>query len=125
MEDVTRTRIMRKLESLPEAQLYQVLDYIEFMEAKYAAAASRKPDAFQQFAERIEDQMRVRALAPRAMKGTMKIVSTAGKVLNGVRGLGRDLVATPDQPEPRRSSVTPVQVKPNGDVPPPDTREAS
>lgn len=115
MEDVTRTRIMRKLESLPEAQLYQVLDYIEFVEAKYAAAASRKPDAFQQFAERIEDQMRVRALAPRAMKGTMKIVSTAGKVLNGVRGLGRDLVATPDQPEP----------KPNGDVPPPDTREAS
>lgn len=94
MEDVTRKRILRKLESLPEDQLYQVLDYIEFLEAKYAAAALRKPDPFQQFAERVEDQMRVRSLAPRAMKGTMKIMSTAGRMLDGVRELGRDLATS-------------------------------
>lgn len=91
MEEVTRKRIMRRLEALPEEQLYQALDFIEFLEAKYAREAARKPDAFQQFAERVEDQMRVRSLAPRAMKGTMKIMSTAGKVLDGVRDLGRDL----------------------------------
>lgn len=95
MEDVTRKRIMRKLEELPEAQLYQVLDYIEFLAVKYAREAGRKPDAFQQFAERVEDQMRVRALAPKAMKGTMKVMSTAGKVLDGVRELGKDLVTPP------------------------------
>lgn len=95
MEDVTRKRIMRKLEGLPESQLYQVLDYIEFMEAKYARAVSRKPDPFQQFAERVEDQMRVRSLAPKAMRGTMRIMSTASRVLDGVRELGRDLVDGP------------------------------
>ncbi|MDX1673550.1 MAG: DUF2281 domain-containing protein [Longimicrobiales bacterium] len=99
MEDVTRKRILRKLEQLPEDRLYQVLDYIEFLELKYARATSRKPDAFQQFAERVEDQMRVRSVAPKAMKGTMRVMSTAGKVLDGVRSLGRDLVTPPDRTE--------------------------
>lgn len=94
MEDVTRKRVMRRLEALPEEQLYQVLDFIEFLEAKYARLAGRKPDAFQQFAERVEDQMRVRSLAPRAMRGTMKVMSTAGRVLDGVRDLGRGLTVT-------------------------------
>ncbi len=97
MEDVTRKRIMRMLEQLPDEQLYQVLDYIEFLELKYARDSGRKPDAFQQFAERLEDQMRVRSLAPKAMKGTMKMMSTAGKVLDGVRELGKDLVTPPDR----------------------------
>jgi hypothetical protein len=100
MEEVTRKRVLRRLESLPEEQLYQVLDYVEFLEAKYARAAARKPDAFQQFAERIEDQMRVRSVAPKALRGTMKVVSTAGKVLDGVRDLGRGLVAGPSAPPP-------------------------
>lgn len=93
MEDVTRKRILRKLEALPEEQLYQVLDFIEFIEAKYAASALRKPDPFQKFAERVEDQMRLRSLAPKAMKGTMKIMSTAGRMIDGVRDLGRDLAS--------------------------------
>lgn len=99
MEDVTRKRVMRRLEALPEEQLYQVLDFIEFLEAKYARLAGRKPDAFQQFAERVEDQMRVRSLAPRAMRGTMKVMSTAGRVLDGVRDLGRGL-AVPEKAPP-------------------------
>jgi len=98
MEDVTRKRVLRRLEALPEEQLYQVLDFIEFMEAKYARMAARKPDAFQQFAERVEDQMRVRSLAPRAMRGTMKVMSTAGKVLDGFRDIGRGLAPTENGP---------------------------
>jgi hypothetical protein len=96
MQDVTRKRLLRRLETLPEEQVYQVLDFIEFLEAKYARESARKPDAFQQFAERVEDQMRVRSLAPRAMRGTMRVMSTAGKVLDGVRDLGRGLVTAPD-----------------------------
>lgn len=95
MEDVTRKRIMRMLEGLPEEQLYQVLDYIEFLEVKYARDVARKPDAFQRFAERVEDQMRVRSIAPKALKGTMKIMSTANRFMDGVRDLGKDLAAPP------------------------------
>lgn len=114
MEEVTRKRVVRRLETLPEEQLYQVLDYIEFLEAKYARETARKPDAFQQFAERVEDQMRVRSLAPRAMKGTMKVMGTAGRVLDGVRDLGRGLGMTgspgstaPDPPVPAEPEESP------------------
>lgn len=107
MEDVTRKRVLRRLEALPEEQLYQVLDFIEFVEAKYARTAARKPDAFQQFAERVEDQMRVRSLAPRAMRGTMKVMSTAGKVLDGFRDLGRGLASADNGPA-RPQSATPA-----------------
>jgi hypothetical protein len=111
MEEVTRKRVMRRLETLPEDQLYQVLDFIEFLEAKYARMSARKPDAFQQFAERVEDQMRVRSLAPRAMRGTMRVMSTASKVLDGVRDLGRGLATGPTpgtatRPSPSRARPT-------------------
>jgi hypothetical protein len=98
MEDVTRKRIMRLLEGLPEERLYQVLDYIEFLELKEARQADRKPDPFQRFAERVEDQMRLRSVAPKAMKGTMRLMSTAGRVLDGVRELGQDVVGGLDRP---------------------------
>lgn len=119
MEDVTRKRIMRQLETLPDAQLYQVMDYIEFVMAKYAAAASRQPDGFQRFAERVEDQMRVRSLAPKAMKGTMKIMSTAGKVLDGVRDLGRDLATSPSARGASTARPAGPEVVPDAEVAPP------
>lgn len=118
MEDVTRKRIMRQLEALPDAQLYQVMDYIEFVMAKYAAAASRQPDAFQRFAERVEDQMRVRSLAPKAMKGTMKIMSTAGKVLDGVRDLGRDIATSPSVRGASTAQPAGPEIVPEGEAAP-------
>jgi hypothetical protein len=135
MEDVTRKRVLRRLESLPEEQLYQVLDFIEFLEAKYARLAARKPDAFQQFAERVEDQMRVRSLAPRAMRGTMKVMSTAGKVLDGVRDLGRGLAPEGEanaRARTRRSTrgatrpeASPAPEPPPGEAPGSAAREPS
>ena len=112
MEDVTRKRVLRLLEGLPDEQLYQVLDYIEFVAAKYAAAAARKPDAFQRFAERVEDQMRVRSLAPKAMKGTMKIMSTASRVLDGVRDISRDIVTPPAKAASPSTAVAPATPPP-------------
>ena len=39
MHDALRQRLIRKIESLPDEQVYQILDYIEFLESKYAVAA--------------------------------------------------------------------------------------
>jgi hypothetical protein len=119
MQEVTRKRLLRRLETLPEEQIYQVLDFIEFLEAKYARDAARKPDAFQQFAERVEDQMRVRSLAPKAMRGTMRVMSTAGKVLDGVRDLGRGLVPPPDPSA--AAPAAPAPAAPAPALPRPDT----
>jgi len=100
MHDVMRKRIERSLEALPDEQLYQVVDFIEFLQAKYAREQGRDPSAFQRFAERVEDQMRLRSVAPKAMRGTMRIMSTASRVLEGITDVGRTLV----QPPPRHAA---------------------
>lgn len=99
MHDVMRKRIERSLEALPDEQLYQVVDFIEYLQAKYAREQGREPSAFQRFAERVEDQMRLRSVAPKAMRGTMRIMSTASRVLEGITDVGRTLV----EPAPRQS----------------------
>lgn len=92
MHDVMRNRLWRKLETLPEERLYQVLDYIEFLESKYARRAAVEPSGLQRFAERFEDRMRARDLAPRAMAGTMKIFGTAGRVLDNLGEVGQEIL---------------------------------
>lgn len=101
MHDVMRKRIERSLEALPDEQLYQVVDFIEYLQAKYAREQGREASAFQRFAERVEDQMRLRSVAPKAMRGTMRIMSTASRVLEGISDVGRTLV----EPSPRRSEA--------------------
>ncbi|HEY8468536.1 MAG TPA: DUF2281 domain-containing protein [Longimicrobiales bacterium] len=91
MHDVMRKRLLRKLEALPEAQLYQVLDFIEFLEAKYAPGVAPEPTGLQRFAERVEDRMRARAISPRVMGGAMALLGAAGRVLDGIAQTGREL----------------------------------
>lgn len=94
MHDVMRRRLWRKLEALPDEQLYQVLDFIEFLEAKYAPGKAAKASGLQKFAERVEDRMRERAIAPRIMSGALGLLGTAGRVLDGIAGAGRELMDT-------------------------------
>jgi hypothetical protein len=92
MHDVMRKRLWRKLESLPDEQIYQVLDFIEFLESKYVQQPRVEASGIQRFAERFEDRMRARDLAPRAMSGTMKLIGTAGRVLDNLAGAGQELL---------------------------------
>jgi hypothetical protein len=91
MHDVMRKRLWRKLEALPDDQIYQVLDYIEFLEARYARQAQAPADGLQRLAERLEDRLRARSLAPAAIGGTMRLIGTAGRVLDGITEAGREL----------------------------------
>ena len=100
MHEVLRERIMRKLEVLPEQQLYQTLDYIEFLEAKYAADLAREPDSLQRFAERLEDGMRMRSVAPKVITGTVGLLGSARKVMKTVSDAGRDIIAPVTPPKP-------------------------
>lgn len=85
-----RRRLWRKLESLPDQRLYQVLDYVEFLEGKYGEEPSR-PDGIQRLAEGIQDKLRTRRAAPWALKGVMgalsvvdRAVGTAAKTARGL-----------------------------------------
>ncbi|MEO5511811.1 MAG: hypothetical protein ABIS27_14365 [Longimicrobiales bacterium] len=117
MHDVLQERILRKLEVLPEQQLYQVLDYIEFLEAKYAADLARTPDSLQRFAERLEDGMRVRSVAPKVISGTVGIIGSARKVMKTVTETAKSvsdtatdiLTPTPPKPGPTGSDSDPAR----------------
>lgn len=117
MHDILRERILRKLQVLPEAQVYQVLDYIEFLEARYAAQQARRPDTIQRFAERLEDSMRVRNVAPKVIAGTVGVLGTARKVFQDVAGAGKGILDAALPPATSTGSATPVP--PARTTPPP------
>lgn len=93
MHEVLRQRLIRKIESLPEDQIYQVLDYIEFLEAKYGAGAVEdEVTGLQRFAERLEDGLRRRTVSPSTLREAFQLISAADRVLSGVASAGRDLL---------------------------------
>jgi hypothetical protein len=106
MTDVTRERVWRKLQALPDQQLYQVLDFIEFLESKYAPGRAAPPDAIQRFAERLEDGLRMRSVAPRVISGTVGIFGAARKVVQGVSEAGREILAEVSAPLPQSPPPT-------------------
>jgi len=92
MHDVLRTRLLRKMESLPEEQIYQVLDYIEFLESKYARALGQEASGIQKIAENLEDRMRKRAFSPATLREAFQLLSAADKALQGVTKAGKQLL---------------------------------
>jgi hypothetical protein len=104
MHDALRKRLLRKIESLPDEQIYQVLDYIEFLESKYATAAAVQASGLQKFAEGLEDKMRRRAVSPSTIREAFQLISAADRVLSGVSTAGRQIladlteVAEPEEP---------------------------
>jgi hypothetical protein len=113
-----RDRIVRHLESLPDEKGYQVLDFLEFLESKYAERQAPSPSIFTRFAEGVEDTMRAGRISTTAISETMGLLNKAMGVLNGVAAAGKsvasDIVsktttgpkpadATDPKPEPKES----------------------
>jgi hypothetical protein len=92
MHDVLRTRLLRKIESLPEEQVYQVLDYIEFLESKYARDLSAEASGLQSFAEKLEDQLRRRTVSPSSLREAFQLISAADRVLANISTVGKELL---------------------------------
>lgn len=114
MHDVLRTRILRKLESLPEDQVYQVLDFLEFLESKYASDLTAETSGLQSFAEKLEDQLRKRTVSPASLREAFQLISSADKVLSNVANMGKELLGDMNgsgegkdpKPQPKPSSTT-------------------
>ena len=92
MHDVLRARVMRLIESLPEEQVYQVLDYIEFLDSKYGSPDQQKQaGGFQRLAEGIEDGLRNRSLDPSKLREAFQVFAAADRAMSGVAKAGRQL----------------------------------
>ncbi len=120
MNEFLRKRIERKLASLPEERVYQVLDYVEFLESRYATKPEEEPTPFQKLAETVEDTLRAGKASASVMKGTMDAMGAASRLMGGLVAAGKavvDEVAGGNAPKPQgpREGAPPDK----GDAPPP------
>jgi hypothetical protein len=97
MNQHLRDRIIRKLDSLGDDRAYQILDYIEFLESRYAER--QNPDnVFTRFADAVEDGLRAGRVPATAIAESMNLMQKAMGVLGGVAAAGKsvasDIVAT-------------------------------
>jgi hypothetical protein len=93
MNDSLRDRIIRHLEPLTDERGYQVLDYIEFLESKYAGSAAPSPSVFQRFTEGVEDTLRAGKVSTTAIAETMGLLNKAVGVLSGVAAAGKSMAS--------------------------------
>ncbi len=91
MNEQLMQRIQRRLETLTDERGYQILDYVEFLESKYAARAAPS-NIFAKISEGIEDTMRAARLPIKAIKGTTGLMDSAGKVMKGVAAAAQSVV---------------------------------
>lgn len=127
MNDALKQRIQRKLETLSDERGYQILDYVEFLESKFAERAT-PTGIFAKITETVEDTMRAGKLPIQAISGTMGVMDSAAKVMKGFAAAGKTVVdeamrASEGQPpleDPARPATpkTPAAKAPAAKVPP-------
>lgn len=93
MHDALRQRLLRKIESLPDEQVYQALDFIEFLESKYSHGPAVEASGLQKFAENLEDKLRSRAVSPATIREAFQLISAADRVLSGVSSAGKQILS--------------------------------
>ena len=93
MNSSLRDRIVRTLDTLSDERGYQLLDYVEFLESKYAERTSQSPNALQRFAEGVEDTLRAGRVSASTIAETMGLMNKAMGVLSGVAAAGKSVAS--------------------------------
>lgn len=91
MNDILRERLIRKLDTLPEEKIYQILDYIDFLESKYAPKQSAAPNPLKRFAEGVEDTLRAGRMSAGVIGGTMNVMGKAVGMVTDVANAGKSV----------------------------------
>ena len=82
MNEHLRDRILRRLETLSDERGYQILDYVEFLESKYAERQSPQANVFTRLTESVEDKLRAGRVSASVIAETMGFLNRASNVLN-------------------------------------------
>ena len=97
MNAYLRDKLLQKLETLSDERGYQVLDYVDFLESKYAerpapgAAAAGNP--LTRFADAVEEKLRAGKVSASAIAETMGLMNKAVGVLNGAAAAGKSVAS--------------------------------
>lgn len=116
MNEFLRKRIERLLESLPEERLYEVVDYLEFMAARYGTR-EEQVTPFQRLAETVEDTLRKGRVSASVIKSTMDAMGSAGRMMSGLAAAGKAVVDQVSTTIATESKPAPPPAPP---APPPD-----
>src|SRR5262245_42471813 len=95
MNEHLRDRILRKLETLSDERGYQVLDYAEFLESRYAERESPSASTFTRLTEAIEDKLRAGKVSASAIAETVGFMNRAASVLNNALETGKSMASEP------------------------------
>jgi hypothetical protein len=119
MNDILRERLVRKLDTLPEEKIYQILDYIDFLESKYAPKVTTAPNPLKRFAEGVEDTLRAGRVSAGVIGGTMSVMNKAVGVVTDVANAGKSVateiagvVSSVASPKPVSGAATPASPAP-------------
>lgn len=91
MDELLMRRIERKLANLSDERAYQVLDYVEFLEARYGTG-TRESSLAEKLADRVEDTLRAGRLPVAAIRGAMGAVDSATRLMDRLSSAGRAAV---------------------------------
>ncbi len=113
MNEILKQRLLRRLEQLPDERGYQVLDYVEFLESKYAERAA-PTGILAKITETVEDTMRAAKLPVQAISGTASVMDGASKLMKGLAAAGQAVVdeAVKAANSTDAPAVPPASVKP-------------
>ena len=117
MNDLLKQRINRVLDGLSDERGYQILDFIEFLDSKYAER-SRPGGIFARLTETVEDTMRAGKLPIQAISGTMGLMDSAAKVMKGLAAAGQAVVDEAVKVAEQASKPSPSGPVPLAPVPP-------
>jgi len=93
MQQHLRDRIIRKLESLSDERGYQVLDYVEFLESRYAERPAPPATIFQRFGDAVEDSLRAGKVSATTISKAMGFMGQAMSALEGVAAAGKSVAS--------------------------------
>jgi hypothetical protein len=123
MNDLLKQRILRRLEALNDERGFQVLDYVEFLESRYAERQT-PTNFFARITETVEDTMRAGKIPIKAISGTMNLMDSAGKLMKGLTAAGKAVVDEAVRAAESSAREEPADAAPREVAPPPPERPA-
>ena len=97
MNAYLRDKLLQKLETMADERGYQVLDYVEFLDSKYAerqtSAAAAASNPLSRFADAVEEKLRAGRVSASTIAETMNLMNKAVGVLNGAAAAGKSVAS--------------------------------
>ena len=95
MNSYLRDKLIQRLESMSDERGYQVLDYLEFLESKYAErhAPTAAGNPFTRFTDAVEEKLRAGKVSASTIAETMGLMNRAVGVLSGAAAAGKSVAS--------------------------------